>query len=300
MPFPYLRQVERFVAVADEGSIQAAARRMNLSQPSMTRAIASIEESFGTPLFERGSRGVKLTPTGELLYARSLIILSEGSLVREQIADLVLGRAGLLRISAGTAWGYCYMPAIIAELQERYPQLRVELDVGMTSLALPRLYAGELDLVVGSLDDAPPPPDGAVVEAILPIRFAAACGASHPLARRDDIDLADLVGLPLVIYKDDQHLISRVLARLGTSREEGPNIAVKTQSLLSAMELLRTGRYLIFMAEPFLHQFAGRHIKILELRTPLPSFRSGIIYRQTLSHTEPFSLLLHKIRALGR
>lgn len=301
MSFAYLRQVERFVAVADEGSIQAAARRLNLSQPSLTKAIQAIEESFGTRLFERTRHGMRLTATGRLLYDRSKIILREGGMAREQIGDLVTGRSGLLRIVAGTAWGYCLMPAIIVDLQERFPDLDIEIGINVTREALPELLAGSIDVVVGSLeDDDGMVTDGIVREEVMPIHYAAACGADNPLAGRHGVSLAELANAPLIIYQDDRHLISKVMTSLDAARPGGLHIAVRTSSLLIALELIRGGDYVVCLAEPFLRKFRSWDIRVLDLATPLASFRSGVFYRDSLGATEPFTYLLGRIRRAGR
>lgn len=304
MSMPYIRQVERFLAVAEAGSIQKAARQLNISQPSLTKAIAGIEESFGCQLFERTSRGIRLTAVGEILQARSRVMLREGMLAREQIADLVAGRSGLVRISAGTAWGYCFMPSIIAELQGRFPDLKVELDIGITSLALRQLLAGETDIVVGSLDDARREGDwaqhqGIAHDKLLKITFGAACGADNPLAQRAVVDLAEFAKMPMVIYQRDEYLMSMVMAEFDAANPGGLNIAVRTRSLLAAMELVKTGRYVVSMAEPFLRKFSSPHIRVLNLATPLPSFQSGVIFRESLRYTDWFPWLLGRLRAVA-
>ena len=71
-----LRQLEYFIAIADAGTFQAAARRLHMTQPPLSTQIRLLEEEVGTPLFLRGPRQVTLTGAGKLLYSRASTLLS--------------------------------------------------------------------------------------------------------------------------------------------------------------------------------------------------------------------------------
>ncbi|MGF1475233.1 MAG: LysR family transcriptional regulator [Geminicoccaceae bacterium] len=292
---PYIALVKRFVEVVKIGTVQHAAAKLNMSQPALTHSIKKIEESFDCQLFERTKSGMVLTSAGERLYARSVRIIEEHSLAKLEMADVLQGRSGTLRISAGTAWGYCFLPPIIRDLQQRYTDLRVELDIALTPHALPRLRSGEVDVVFGISIDAFDEEPLFTKRSLLRFRFAAACGPSSRLARKASLKLADFRSSPLVLYQDDEQLMHRVINQIEKVIGHPLKVAVRTSSLLTAMELVMTGPYVIFLAEPFLRKFHQRGIRLLRLKEDLPSFETSIYFRDSLLRTRPFDDFMSRV-----
>lgn len=295
----YLTLVERFVAVAEEGTIQGGARRLNLSQPSLTQSIKRIEEIFECKLFERTKKGVLLTVTGEILFRRSGFILEHGNLAQEEISDVVNGRTGLLRIAAGTVWGTRYLPPIIGDLHATFPDLKVEVDLNVTPLGLERLHRGEVDLVVGGVFGQMEPHVGFTRETLLKQRYAVGCGRHSPLASAKSVSMAQVAELPLVIYHEDDLLMSIVINEIERAQNIQFNKALLTRSVLVALEMAIEGPYVLFLTDSMFKRFEFAGIKIIDLDTPLHEFDTAMFYRDSLRQTEPFKKMLTALRQLS-
>lgn len=286
----------RFVAVAESSTLHKAAEALNISQPALTQSIKKVESIYGSQLFERTKKGMVLTVAGELLYMRSVEILRQSRLAQMEIDDVLHGGAGTLRIAAGTAWGYCFLPRIIRNLQSEFDDLNVEMDIAVTQHALPRLVDGEVDLVLGAEEAGFTLSDAFDVRHLIKLQFTAGCGPNSPLSTQRSISVSELADAPVVVYEDDEQLMKQVILALEEEAGCRFRIAMKTKSLLAALEMVATGNYIVFLVRPFLKKIPGMGIKILRLDRELHSFRTAAYYRASLMKTRHFRTLLSEIQ----
>ncbi|WP_415920320.1 LysR family transcriptional regulator [Tateyamaria sp. SN6-1] len=192
---PTLRQLQYFVAVAEHGAFGLAAKALAVSQPSLSKQLATMEEMLDVVLFERTSRRVHLTAMGAALLPRARAILQE---VREFRA-VARGARGPFgdRLSIGVlpSVGAYFMPIANRRLHRQYPQLRLAVQEGATVELLDRLRAGQLDVVIGS-----PGRDPDIVSHPLFEETLWACAAADdPLsAETGPIAIEALAGKPLL------------------------------------------------------------------------------------------------------
>lgn len=192
---PTFRQIQYFAAVAEHGAFGTAATALAVSQPSLSKQLAAMEEELGGVLFERTSRRVKLSPLGELLLPKARAILND---VRE-LRTSARGARGLFgdRLAIGVlpSVGAYFMPAANRLLHRLYPDLRLAVHEGTTVQLLAKLKDGLLDAVIGS-----PTNDPDFESTPLFTETLWACAASDdPLsAASDPVRLADLSGRPLL------------------------------------------------------------------------------------------------------
>lgn len=217
------RQLEYFLAVADELNFTRAAERVFAVQSTVSAGIRSLERELGTTLFERGPRGVALTPTGEGLIPAARAALDALERVA-QVADSSAGLRGRLRVGVFTNLSTIDLPGILGEFHRRHPGVDLQLGpspTGSTGLA-DDVRTGRLDAALYGLPDAP---TGLRVHRLATSRFVAILPEAHLLAARSEVRLRDLVGERFVDAREgfgnratlDAALVARNLSRRVTT-----------------------------------------------------------------------------------
>jgi DNA-binding transcriptional LysR family regulator len=196
---PELRQLRSFVAVAEAGSLTAAAARLHLAQQSLSQQIRALEAQLGVVLFERTSRGVTLTAPGAVLLREARPVLAQADRAAEAVRRAARGEEGHLRIGFLPSVANYVMPPVVRAFRERHPQIALETQ----DLPVAQLIAGVRE---GRLDAAftRPPEVGDVATArVLREPVAAVLPEGHPLAARATLRLAELAGEPWVLTPRD-------------------------------------------------------------------------------------------------
>jgi len=148
-------RLRAFVELADTGSVRAAARRLVVTESSVSSAVGLLAAEVGVPLVDRDGRGVRLTPAGEAYaeYARRILGLHDEAIAAARgAAD---PEHGSVRIAAVTTAGEHLLPGMLASFRAAHPHVGLGLDVGPRGTVWPMLAHHEVDLVVAGR-----PPDG--------------------------------------------------------------------------------------------------------------------------------------------
>jgi len=233
-----LKQLERFLAVYDRGSLAHAARELGLTQQAVSTSLANMEEEIGARLFERAPGGVtRATDTGEKLVSHARAQLAADRRALEEIRDISGGRAGTVTVGVGEAFVGDPIISAVTALQEAYPKVRVNLIEGYSEQLCHRLYIGEFDFIAAGVS-AFELEDGFVREQIYSADDIIVCRREHPLAKRKRLKLADLVGYAwLVPYSrpDDLH---RIIDTFAADNLEPPTQLIGSDAYRIGMRLL--------------------------------------------------------------
>lgn len=135
-----------FVAIAASGNLTKAAEGFPIALAAASARIKALEESVGARLLERSSRGVSLTPAGEVFLNRALAILKETASLREELTHLKRGAGGVIRLNANTNAIEEFLPDLLAGFLALHPQVDIELHEHTSQEIVASVDSGEADL----------------------------------------------------------------------------------------------------------------------------------------------------------
>lgn len=236
-----VRQLQHFVAVAEEHHFTRAAARSHLSQSALSASIRSLERELGTPLFVRTTRRVELTPAGQALVDHARLILDTAAAARE-VATALDGRLGGTLDVGGIPTGAVLNQAkLLADFRSRHPYVRLNYRTGTSPELLEDLRSGQLDVAIISVPHALPV--GCEVRPLASVPMKLICRPDHPLAGQAIVDMARLEretfigGAPHSVNDD---AIQRVKARRAADHRD-PEVSIRANDVRSILELVAYG-----------------------------------------------------------
>lgn len=269
-----LRHLRYLVAVAEHGTVTAAASALHVAQPGVSAQLRQLERELGEPLLERGPRAVVPTEAGRavLPHARAALAAVEG------MRDAVAGLRGLLRGRVAVGMASSLPETAFADgvgaFAAEHPGVVVELREGTGEELAGDLRAGRLDVVVAGF--AGDPPDGLDGRVLADERLVVAVAADDPVAGRERVALADLSGRPLICLPRG-HGLRAVLD--GALAEHGMDtrVAFEAGAMSLLLRLAGRGAGVAVVPEPALLAPAVRALDRPPVGVPLdPELRTRL------------------------
>jgi DNA-binding transcriptional LysR family regulator len=189
-----LRHLEYFVAVAAELNFSRAAKRIHVVQSAVSASVSRLEKELGVELFDRSKRQITLTAPGEVFLEHAREVIHTAHRARTSVDAFRNQLAGTVTLGTLMSWGTLNLPAALEEFRGANPMVTVRLRQSITGSAghLTAIADGQMDLALVSIT-APGSPLVTLRELMRePMVFV--CEASHPLANRRRVELADLAG----------------------------------------------------------------------------------------------------------
>ncbi|RZQ59497.1 LysR family transcriptional regulator [Amycolatopsis suaedae] len=193
-----LRLLNQFVAVAEEGGFGRAAARLHMAQPPLSAAIRRLETELGGRLFDRTSKGARLTPAGQVFLTEARAVLARAARATDAGRSAAAGRAGTLRLAFVGSATFEVLPGMLTAFRAANPDVELVLTEATTAQQVRMLLDDDVDAGIG----CPPLHDDGGLASVMLRRtpFVAALPDTHRLATAADIRLADLAGEPFVLF----------------------------------------------------------------------------------------------------
>jgi DNA-binding transcriptional LysR family regulator len=272
-----LQDLNTLIAVAQAGSMGKAARRLNTSQPNVSKAIADLEHALGVRLLDRHRQGVQPTEYGRALLDCGMTVFDElrqGVKTIEFLADPATGN---VRIGSITPLAASFVAAVVDRLSRRYPRIVFDIRVAQTDALHRELHERNIDLMVarrfGPIAD-----DRLDFEFLFDDTFVVVAGAQSPWLRRRRIELTELASEPWVLLPAATVAGSVAREAFRANGLDFPRASVVTSSSDVRFSLVATGRFLTILSDSALKLPDRRpELKILPIELPMGRVPNGIV-----------------------
>jgi LysR family transcriptional regulator, benzoate and cis,cis-muconate-responsive activator of ben and cat genes len=287
-----LRQLRYFVAVAEEGNISRAGKRIFLTQPALSRQIKALEDEIGQCLLERQAHSIRLTPVGAVMLREARELLQHAEQVLERVR--AEGRGLRLRVGYAPSLAAGILSVAVGNFTQRHPNARVELFDLSTAEMLAGLESDKLDvaLCVGHQRQT----RGLKWTPLVRAPWRLAVNRNHPLARRAQVTPSEVAGEPLVVYsKRDYPEYWDAIAGWLRKHGQQPRTAMECDGAENLMAAVESGLGVAVVTTQMARLFPNRARLITLASAPEP-VRIAVGHRADRAGDKPLAVFVEELR----
>ena len=291
MTFNELRYI---VAVAQERSFGRAAQRCFISQPALSVAIQKLEEELGTQLFERAKSEVTVTPVGERVVEQAQKVLEEAARIRD-IAQAGRNQlVGVFRLGVIYTIGPYLLPDLVPALNERAPQMPLEIEENLTEHLEVALRTGRIDAAIIALPfDLP----GVDVDFLYEEPFQVVVPQHHRWAKRKSIEPSELAGEHTILLNVGHCFRDQVLDRC-PELNRGDAAVTRTNSLETIRNMVASGLGVsVLPRDALAARYHSRLVVPVPFAKPAPSRRVALAYRKSFPRPAAIAVIRDAVAA---
>lgn len=272
------RQLTAFLAIVTHGSLGRAAEVLHVTQPALSRTVKRLEGQIGAPLFERNSKGMRLTAVGSALLPHVTLMDKVAGQASEEIAALRGLAKGTIKVGSIASAIGLVLPQAIERVLARWPNLRVEIIEGVWDRLADALTKHEIDLALGVAS--------AESEGIVPItdcewedQSYVVAAPDHPLRQKERLQLSDTLHHRWASTPRGTTPFADMQRSFASRGLACPEVAVESRSILALKSLVSHAGFLGWMAGPMFEDerraglFDALPIPDLGVRRKLTVFR---------------------------
>jgi DNA-binding transcriptional LysR family regulator len=273
-----LSQLEVFGVVAEELHFGRAAERLHLAQPHLSRTIRALEADLGTPLFDRTTRRVELTPAGRALLEPAAAILRMGERARADVAAARRGDSGHVRFSFAGPSSQVMVGRLARKVRERFRHIDLAFQPGRYGPVVVReLLEHATDLGIARFEQPPPGVDS---RAVARERGVLAVPADHPVARASSVSFAQLRNEPFITLPEAFGSAVRAMFVSGCyAAGFAPDIVQTAPDSWTCVALVAAGVGLHYTTDSAVRQMTLDGVRIVPLAEEIPPVFSYLLWR---------------------
>ena len=233
-----LKKFRYFIAIADAGSLTAAAAAIPIAQPALTRQMRELEEEMGVQLLQRMPRGVRLTPAGVTFYESAQRILAEATRLQQRLARSQKSDKATVVLGASPTLARLLLPGLFESCADTLEEVELRTREAFTPALLDWLERGMIDMAIVT---NPEPGRSLSLQPLMGEPFAL---VSHAQMRIGPVvSISQLARIPLLMTSLHRGIVERQLASIGKTL----NVQSEIDSIDSIRELVARGRWATIM-----------------------------------------------------
>ncbi|OOM16009.1 LysR family transcriptional regulator [Clostridium saccharobutylicum] len=269
-----IKQLKYFYVIAEEGQITSAAKKLHIAQPPLSYQLKNLEDELGVKLVERGSRSIKLTDAGVILYKRAKQILSLTKSTVDELKDFKQGISGTLSIGTVSSSGASLLDSRLNIFHDKYPFINFEIHEGNTYELLELLNKGIIEIAIVRT-----PFNNSGINSIFLEKEPMTAAMVKDLNWTDSkvIDIRELEDKPLIFYRRFERLIFKVCHDLNFN----PNVFCKNDDARTSLLWANSGLGIAIVPRSAIKLIGSSDIIYKEINNEELSTQIAIIWSKT-------------------
>lgn len=293
-----LRQFTYLVALADYRNFRRAADAVQVSQPTLSQQLRTLEARLGVTLVERNESPVQLTPVGREVVARARKLLLEVKDIEDMARRAKTGMGGTIRFGVTPTLGPYLMPRIVASLHRAYPDMRLYVREGIPDEQVRELGRGDLDMILSPL---PVSGSGLHIEPLFREPLHIVCPPDHPVSKAALVRKQDLAGVGFLSLDQRHHAYRQVREACD---ELGARMLEDYQgtSLDALRQMCGSGLGFAIIPELYLRSEAGGEdmVRRLDLADWSASRSIAAVWREGAAYADSYRIIAEAIATEAR
>jgi len=301
----HFKNYEYFLAIVQEGGVSNAAKKLYLSQPSLSKYIKRLETNLGVELFDHGSYPLKLTYTGEVYYNHLMQYIKIDKQFKQKLLEIKNEKSGEIQLGLAIWRGACLLPEVLPSFMKQYPGIDVSITEGRSSQLVSDLLSETLDFAVMNL------PRNMnlnkfTYETLMHEEILLVGNKNNPIvkealeadrvSRFPHIDIKRLMAERFILTKPGQNLTSAV-DNYFSKHHLQPTNTFKVENVTTATNLVSAGLGFTFVPENGLKDdLIPKHLAIFSLNDPDLVWPLAVVTKKDAYTTEVARLFINHLK----